>query len=79
MRVEYPQYYWYAKEPFLCGRVLCALVNLFPERQIVVSTAVQVIFKWDTGHPMEHEIRELAPVKVSEHLNSIGRTQHTAR
>jgi len=47
------------EEPLFGGSILCTFVYLFPESELVVSTAVEIIAKWDTGHAVEHEICQL--------------------
>lgn len=55
-----------AQEPLFGGSILCTFVYLFPESELVVSTAVEVTAKWDTGHAMKHEICQCEVDKVDK-------------
>lgn len=55
-----------AQEPLFGGGVLRTFVYLLPESELVVSTAVEVTAKWDTGHAMKHEISQLGVRHVSK-------------
>jgi hypothetical protein len=55
------QCYGDCEEPLFGRCVVRPLVNLFPQRQIVISTAVEVGLKGYTSDPMEHQVVELSP------------------
>lgn len=42
-----------------------AVINLFPESEIVICTTVKFVIKRNAGDPVEHEIRELRLCDVS--------------
>ena len=48
-----------AKEPFLGGRVLRAIVDLLPECEVVVRASVHLVLEGDARHAVEHDVREL--------------------
>ena len=54
--VRYVQHDGEANEPFLCGRKLLALVDLFPKREVVVRAAVHTCLERNTGCPVEHQV-----------------------
>ena len=51
------QSYGDEEEPLFGRRILCALIDLFPEREVVVRTAVHFVLERDARHPVEHKIR----------------------
>ena len=60
-----------ANEPFLGGGELLALVDLLPEREVVVRTAVHVRLEGDARCPVEHEVGylQLAVKEVKRRLS----------
>ena len=54
--VQYVQYDGETNEPFLGGGKLLALVDLFPEREVVIRAAVHAGLERDPRCPVEHEV-----------------------
>lgn len=47
------------QEPLFGGSILGAVVDLFPEGEVVVCAAVEVTAKGDAGDAVEHDVGEL--------------------
>ena len=58
----YTQCYGHDEEPLLGGSVLRTLINLFPQREVIVHAAVKVRVKGDPSDVVKHEIWELQQV-----------------
>ena len=54
--VLYVQHDGEANEPFLCGGILLALVDLFPKREVVIRAAMHACLKRNTRCPVEHQV-----------------------
>lgn len=50
------QCYGHNKEPLLRGCVLCPLINLFPQSEVVVHATVKVRVEGNAGYIVEHEV-----------------------
>jgi hypothetical protein len=77
----YVQHNGEANEPFLCGGKLLALVDLFPECEVVICTAVHARLERDSSCPVEHEVGYLRCeggrlFKVSLEPASVRRSTH---
>ena len=48
-----------AEEPLFSWRILGALVNLFPERQVIIGPSVKIRVERYARHPVEHEVGNL--------------------
>ena len=44
------------EEPLARGSVLRAAIDLLPEREVVVSAAVERAAERDSSHPVEHQV-----------------------
>lgn len=67
--IGYVQGNWHTSEVLLCRCVLCAFINLLPEREVIVSATI--ILEWNTLGRMEKNISDL----VSEDAQSYS--QHS--
>lgn len=63
MRTQEEEHNRNTEQEFLGRCVLCAVVDLLPHIQVVVSTAVEV--EWHAADVMEHDIR-------AEHVGYVG-------
>lgn len=63
MRAQQEQNHGGDQEEFLGGRVLVAVVDLFPHVQVVVGAGVEL--EGDALHPVEHQVR-------AEHVRDVG-------
>lgn len=50
----YIQNYRAANEEFLCRRVLLSIVDLFPERQVIIGTGMLFWREGNASGPVEH-------------------------